>query len=90
MTDKPWRERIPTAIAKAKDWFKQPGIIDVAVFVNEKGDAVYVTAGEVALADGLRQAAENLNAEFGGERWPPELIAFTEKIERLNHDASAT
>lgn len=88
MTNKPYSERIPAAIAKGEGWFKQPGIIDVAVLVNEKGGAVYVTAGEVALAKALwethRKFCDEYNWDY--EEPPPALIVYCEKIERLSHD----
>ena len=81
MTD--YSKRIPTAIADGERHLQEHQA-NPDKFGSKS--CIYLTAGEVALADGLRQAAENLNAEFGGERWPPELIAFCEKIERLSHD----
>ncbi len=81
-----YSKRIPAAIARGKGWFKQPGIIDVAVFVNEKGDAVYVTAGEVALAEALWAGSETA---CGDDEVPcPPCIAlraYCEKIEGLGH-----
>ena len=79
MTD--WDKRIPAAIAKAEGWFKQPGIIGVAVFVSAKGDAVYVTAGEVAVVKALWRVTM-------AEGWhiDPALREFVAKMERLGND----
>ena len=83
-----YSKRILAAIAEAR--LRLDGseymLIPPHIGGNETELTLVLTASEAALADGLWQAAENLNAEFGGERWPPELITFTEKIERLSHD----
>ena len=84
MTD--WSERIPAAIAKAEGWFKQPGIIGVAVFVSAKGDVVYVTAGEVALAYALYNATKpHADGCRCNSKCVP-LLAFTLKMEGLSND----
>ena len=87
MTDKPWSVRIPAMIATGEGWFRQPGIIDAAVFVNEKGEAVYVTAGEVALAklgwEMWVEYCESLEHEEPGDAPPPALIAYCKKVEAL-------
>ncbi|KKK79384.1 hypothetical protein LCGC14_2834060 [marine sediment metagenome] len=85
---KPWSERIPAAIAKAKelvgpdDWY-----------VNDDTTAV-ITAGEVALASalwgeffsGTPEEFDATVAEGQLDQCDEALSAYCEKIERLGHD----
>ena len=76
----PWSVRIPAAIKKAE------GLIGPDDWYANDASTVVVTAGELALA---KDACETWELEtmklYGGiaQEPPPELIAFTEKIEKL-------
>ncbi len=70
MTD--YSERIPAAIARAKEHLPEPN--PGCLWPNEV---------EVALAEALHKTYRALNAESGEEHWPDALIAYCEKIEAL-------
>ena len=78
---KPWSTRIPAAIAKGEElldgrdgWFPQLPLSEP------------ITVGEVALAAQLWKTELFVQELKGKQPPPPSLIAFCEKIERLNHD----
>ena len=81
----PWATRIPAAIKRAKE------VGDVYLPTDPVKDTAtsprfMLTAGEVALAEALMEA---IRGEVGTTRFEaalaetPELIAFTEKVEKL-------
>lgn len=74
----PWSTRIPTAIEKAERLLDP--VYDGNVWAANNGMSV-ITAGEVALAKTLWEMVES--GDCGQFPPPPELIAFTEKIESL-------
>ena len=70
----PYSVRIPAAIKHAKE------LIGPQLYIRRgKGPFVYITVGEVALAEALW---DEFSRPYDGE-YPPALIAFTEKVEKL-------
>ena len=97
MTDKPWSERIPAAIAdgeKLLDGDKYV-LLPPHMWGNDTKLTIVLTAGEVEMAEAAydfwRWIRNELpNAEYGpdapGTEPPQVLREFTEKLERLDHD----
>ena len=92
VADKPWSERIPTAIAKGKEKLEGYEIVVVPPHIggNDTRLTVGITAGEVAMATALWEAAQcpicrekKLVTHFHDEprQYPLPLIAFTETLE---------
>ena len=86
IAQQPWAHRIPAAIARVKALFPgRPGWL-LHTATCDDGTVAHVTPGELALADWAWETFYN-SPEYNGERTPPPvvLIAFTEKIESLDH-----
>ena len=74
-----YSERIPAAIKHAKELLAEFEYWPGALHVSMDFHPVVLTAGEVALAEALW---DEFSRPYDGE-YPPALIAFVEKVEKL-------